>query len=103
MLFFALIARQLWKHFRLPKQRPHWCDSARRRWWYLYLARCGAILGPWTCWDTRKWNRRQARKRRFSSKVCWNWAFLGGLKAGHKKKDKMLDEKLVSGIVAWSL
>jgi hypothetical protein len=32
MLVFALIARRLWKHFRLLKQRPHWCDSSRRRW-----------------------------------------------------------------------
>ena len=27
----------------------------------------GAVLGPWTCWDTRKQNRREACKRRFRS------------------------------------
>ena len=32
VLVFALIARRLWKHFRLPKQRLHWYDSAKRRW-----------------------------------------------------------------------
>ena len=31
MLVFALIFRQLWKHFRLPKQHLLWYESARRR------------------------------------------------------------------------
>jgi hypothetical protein len=30
MLVFALIARWLWQHFRLPKQRLHWYDSAKK-------------------------------------------------------------------------
>ena len=29
---FALTARWLWQHFRLPKQCLHWCDSAKRCW-----------------------------------------------------------------------
>jgi len=45
----------------------------------VYPVHCGSVLGPWTCWNARKWNRRQARKGRFCSAVCWTWAFLGGL------------------------
>jgi hypothetical protein len=33
----------------------------------------------WTCWGTRKRNRRQSRKRWFCSKVCWTWAVFGSL------------------------
>jgi hypothetical protein len=36
--------------------------------WYLYPACGGAVLGPGTCWGTRKWDCRQARKRRLCSK-----------------------------------
>ena len=50
-----------------------------------YLAHCGAVLGPWACRSAMKWNRWQARKRRFCSVVCWTWAFLGGLQAENKK------------------
>jgi len=32
-----------------------------------------------TGWDTSKLHRWQAPKRQFCSKVCWTWAFLGGL------------------------
>ena len=46
--------------------------------WYLYPARSGTLLGPWTCWGTRRRNRRQACKRRFCSEVCWIWAVLLG-------------------------
>jgi hypothetical protein len=46
---------------------------------YLYPACCGAILAPWTCWGTRKWNHQQARKRRFGSEVCWTSASFGSL------------------------
>ena len=37
---------------------------------YLYPAHCGAVLGPWTCWGTRIWNRQQGHKRRFCAKAC---------------------------------
>jgi len=47
--------------------------------WYLYLACCGAVLGPWKCWGMRKWNRPRACKRQLCSKVCWSWAGLGSL------------------------
>jgi len=66
MLVFALIARRLWKHFRLPKQRLHLYDSAKRRWM--------------TCRSTWKWNRRQARKRRIHSEVYWTWAVSWGFR-----------------------
>jgi hypothetical protein len=29
ILVFALIARWLWKHFRLPKEHLHWYNSAK--------------------------------------------------------------------------
>ena len=45
---------------------------------YLYPAHCGVVLDPWPCRSARKWNRRQAFKGQFCSKVCWTWAFLGG-------------------------
>ena len=32
MSVFALIARRLWKHFRLQKQRLHWYNSVKRCW-----------------------------------------------------------------------
>jgi len=32
MLAFVLIVRQVWEHFRLPKQCLPWYDSARRSW-----------------------------------------------------------------------
>jgi len=38
------------KALQAVKQRLHWCNSARRLWWYLCLAQCGAVLGPWSCW-----------------------------------------------------
>ena len=31
-LVFSLTARRLWNLFRLPKQRPHWYNCAKRRW-----------------------------------------------------------------------
>jgi len=47
--------------------------------WCLYPAHCGATLGPWTWWCTRKWSCQQACKRHFCSKVCGTSAILGGL------------------------
>jgi hypothetical protein len=43
MLVFALIARRLWKHFRLPKQRLPWYNIVKRRW-------MTSLTGtPWGC------------------------------------------------------
>ena len=78
---FALTARRLWKLYRPPEQRLNYFNSAKRREWYLYPAYCGAVLGPWTCCGKRKRIRWQARKRRFSSEVCFTWAGFGSLQA----------------------
>ena len=78
---FALTVRRLWKHFRLPKQRLHQYNSAKRRW---------TTFPPGILWDcfgsldilgysTRRWNCQQARMRGYCSPVCWTWAVLGGL------------------------
>jgi len=55
---------------------------------YLYLTRCGALLGPWTCRNVRKWNCRQAHKGRFCSTVCWIWSFLGVSRQNIRRKIK---------------
>ena len=62
LLAFALIVRQLWKHFRLPEHHLPWYDSARRSW---------TIFLPGTLWgciqslgmpDCEEMNRWQAHK-----------------------------------------
>jgi len=63
--------------------------------WYLYSTRYGAVLGLWTCRSGRKWNRRQAGKGRFSSAVCWTWAFLGVTRQKRRRRMKRWMEKSI--------
>ena len=56
--------------------------------WYLYPARSGTVLGPWTRWGTRRRNCRQACKRRFCSEVYWIWAVLRGVSRQNIKRER---------------
>ena len=76
-----------------PQQCFHCYDSAISVEWYLYPVHCGVVLGPWACRGARKWNRRQARKRRFCSEVSRTRNFLGNIETERKKNHKRLDGK----------
>ena len=54
--------------------------------WYLYLAHCGAVLGSWTRWGTRKWNRQRAHKGHVYSEFEGPEPFLGVSKQNIKNK-----------------
>ena len=70
-LVFALIARWLWKHFRLLKQCPHRYNSARRHWMTFPPSILWDCWGSLTFWGIRKWNCQWARKGGNCSPVCW--------------------------------
>ena len=45
-LVFVLTARELWKLLGLPKQHPHWCNSAKRRWTFPTTILWGCFGSP---------------------------------------------------------
>jgi hypothetical protein len=51
---------RLCKHFSLPNISIG-VSSPKGVEWYLCLPHCGAVLGPQTCWSTRKWTLWQAQ------------------------------------------
>ena len=78
-LVFVLIVGQLKKLFRLPKQRPHWQNSARKALNDISIKySVGLFWIPAHSWVRRNKTARWARKGGNCSPICWTGIDLGG-------------------------
>ena len=91
-LVFALRVRWLWKPLKLPKQHPHWYNSAKRCW-----ITCPAS-NLWDCSGTARYSREYGNEiaNEFARQGTVHWfagpeLALGVSRAAYKKKGKMLD------------